>query len=159
MQLLPANFKLTTKERNLVRAIRDGKSEYAASVEAGYADEIQAHEMLQAPQVQAALVYELQRKLIIRLVPKALKHYDKVLSDPLANNADKNAAARDVLARAGFVPPKAPENPQDLAKDIGEMNTAELREVVRKGEQVLAGRATDITPGDAPNLDDLSEFA
>jgi hypothetical protein len=116
-----------------------------------------------APQASALTDPDLQReiraildgRLLLEIAPRALKILKRVVDGDVKVTKLQFEAAKDALARAGFVPPKAAEPAGNLGKTIAEKTSAELKEFVRQAQNALADRAYEVVdaPKEAPESD------
>jgi hypothetical protein len=107
------------------------------------------------PDLQREIRAILDGRLLLEIAPKALKILKRVIDGDVKVTKLQFEAAKDALARAGFVPPKAAEPAGNLGKTIAEKTSAELKEFVRQAQNALADRAHEVVdaPKDAPERD------
>lgn len=112
-----------------------------------------AYSMLQTPAVTQALSRRMRATLQNDAAPLAIKVLMELTRDETVHAAIRRSAARDLLDRAGYVPPKALEADVN-DKSIAAMPADELAALVNKLEGELASRAKDVSAPNAPGLDD-----
>lgn len=107
------------------------------------------------PDLQREIRAVLDGRLLLEIAPRALKILKRVIDGDVKVTKLQFEAAKDALARAGFVPPKAAEPAGNLGKTIAEKTSAELKEFVRQAQNALADRAHEVVeaPKDAPEKD------
>jgi hypothetical protein len=146
--MLPAVRELTDDERKFVVAICEGETPTDAARAIGRAAPSQSgYDLLRHPRVVAALREETTRKLIVESAPLALRVLHRVLNDDSAPPNARVAAAKTILDRAGYATPAKADKPGE--KPLAEQGAGELRDMVERLEQELAGRAKDVTPSQA----------
>jgi len=99
---------------------------------------------LKSPEI-AAQIRERVEAGLDDLAPAAVATIGELMLDPAAPPSTRLAAARDILDRLGWIPPKRAERPGEAReKDLAEMSLAELHELaagqkgVRLDDEALA---------------------
>ena len=107
---------------------------------AGYSDTTRASVAI-TPAMQAHLRQLMVDKLAT-MAPAVVNVLSGLMDDVDASPKIRLDAAKTILDRAGFVPPKAPDAPSVGEKSLHEMNGSELAERVRQlqGEIAVAGQ-------------------
>lgn len=125
----------------------------SAARRAGYADVMGAQMALEHNGVKAAIKARLT-DLFLRDAIKARK----ALRKRLENDNDPKLqleAAKTILDRAGFIPPKASEPGRGMIKDPSDMSNTELVAMLGRAEGELAARSRQISAPDASQVADL----
>jgi hypothetical protein len=141
-----AEFGLSTKQEALVEALFSSDGIILAAKAAGYADSSHVRRMVRhSPVLRAAIEQELRHRLQTEGAPVAYALLVEVVrnKDSKFGERVRVDAARTLLDRAGFLPPKQPDR-QPAEKDLNEMSTAELLAIIEKHEAELGDRATPI---------------
>lgn len=89
------------------------------------------YQLLQKPHVQQALREANQKTVCGSLAAKAVQVLKDILEDEDASPRLRLDAAKTVLDRAGYVPPKAEEQDYSAEKDLTEMTVQELEQFIR----------------------------
>lgn len=112
-----------------------------------------AYKWLRNPEIVALLKEELDAH-IRELGPLAVSVIKEIMLDPGASPQTRLTAARDMLDRLGWVPPKRAEiAPMASAQRSPESLTREeLEEIIRRGQQAEQEDAEDEGGGDAQLL-------
>lgn len=149
-----AKQQLNNQQTTFVELLAQGLGKDVAAVGAGYTPGSSAvHLLLQSPHVTRAVERRMRSVLVNDAAPLALRVLQEVAGDEKVHPAIRRAAARDLLDRAGYVPPKAVS--QELGdKSIATMTAEELAELVNKMEGELASRAKDVSAPDGEPIDD-----
>ena len=94
-----------------------------------------AYKWLRNPDIIALLRDELDAQ-IRELGPLAVSVIKEIMLDPNASPQTRLTAARDMLDRLGWVPPKRAEMaPEITQKPVDRLTREELEEIIRRGEQ------------------------
>lgn len=153
---------LTDQEKEFVRLVGSGNLPSLSAESAGFKNGTDsASYLMRKPAVAAAIEHELRRVLSAEVAPEAFAFLRKILKDDKVKPETRVIAAKTLLDRAGYVAPKAPESAVQEHKDLGEMDTSELEQVVSELGKELDARATnsrDITPTDKPGDSQLSDL-
>lgn len=149
-----AKQQLTNQQQTFVELLSQGLGKDVAAVGAGYVPGSSAVVLLlQSPHVTRAVERRMRSVLVNDAAPLALRVLQEVAANAEVHPAIRRAAARDLLDRAGYVPPKAAS--QELAdKSIATMSADELAALVNKMEGELAARAKDVSAPDGAPIDD-----
>lgn len=154
-------LRLTEMQGDFVRLVVQGKSPDDAASLAGYQGEAwgAAARLLRTPGVAIAIRNEINRLLTVEGLPVAYQTLLTLAKDNTVPGAVRRACARDLMDRAGIVPPKASAPDSKDQKPLSDMTSDELRGLVDRLESELAGRAIDVSaPGSAPALTNRLEF-
>lgn len=149
---------LTDLQNALVFAVCDGMSPKDAARKAGYAMGESGNAALRLPNVISAIHSEISRRIVSEGAPLGLKILLELGRDPTVPGAVRRACARDLMAMAGHVAPKASEAAPGGSKPLHEMTSDELRGTIDRLESELGARATVVyAPNDAlPNAKPLT---
>lgn len=142
-------IRLTEQQEKFVAEVVRGNKPEAAAMLAGYGGNSRqiSWALLRNPAIVAAIRIEITRLLTAEALPLAYRVLTDIAKDETAPVAVRRACARDLIDRAGIVPPKAAENGAAGAeKPMSEMSTSELRALVDRLESELGARAVDVTP-------------
>jgi phage terminase small subunit len=145
------SIRLTEKQQKFVHEIVKGRIPVDAAREAGFQSGLkeQAFRLMHTPAVAAAIRFEITRLLTVEALPLAYRVLTDLARDSSVPAAVRRACARDLMDRAGFVTPKAPEAAAGAEKPLSEMSSDELRGLVDRLESELGARAVDVTPDSA----------
>ncbi len=143
-------IRLTDMQAEFVRGVCAGRRPDDAARAAGFGGEAWqvASRLLHVPAVVAAIRTEINRLLTIEALPLAYRVLLDLAKDETVPAAVRRACARDLIDRAGIVPPKAQEAPGQGDKPLSEMSSEELRGLVDRLESELAGRAIPVDAQD-----------
>lgn len=136
---------LTDLQNRLVSAVCDGIPPRDAALKAGYANSESSWTALRLPNVCSAIRNEIARRIVVEGAPLGLSVLIQLAKDDTVLPAVRRACARDLMAMAGHVAPKAAEQGDKGAKPLHEMSSDELRAVVDRLESELAARATPVS--------------
>lgn len=146
------NRELTNSQETFVELLAAGVGRDLAAAGAGYG-QCAAYSMLNTPAVTQAIARRMRATLQNDAAPLAIKVLMQLTRDETVHAAIRRSAARDLLDRAGYVPPKAAD--ADVSdKSIAAMPADELAALVNKLEGELASRAKDVSAPNAPAIDD-----
>jgi phage terminase small subunit len=138
---------LTPLQERFVEQILEGHNTLQAATLAGVGSpQVHAYRVASLPHVQAEIARQLGRRLANEAAPVAYSVLVKILRDENAASRVRVDAAKTLLDRAGFVPPRAPDPPGTTGKQLNEMSREELRAVLTVAEDRLAREATEVTP-------------
>jgi hypothetical protein len=141
----------TSLQKSFASFVGLGLDPTDAAIKSGYspvsAKQI-AHEMLQQPQMLAAVQIATARHLA-SAAPASLKLLRDVVASEKYDPRLRVVCARDILNRAGHIAPKAVAAGSTAAKPLNEMSMTELRELADKLEDELSGRAKDVSSATA----------
>lgn len=135
---------LTDLQNRMVAATCDGLPPGLAALKAGYSLEEAGWQTLRLPSVIVAIHLEIQRRIVTEGAPLGLRVLVELAKDDTVPGAVRRACARDLMAMAGHVAPKASEQGDKGAKPLHEMSSDELRAVVDRLESELAARSTQV---------------
>jgi len=96
------------------------------------------------PAVVSALRQQAVKLLITEDIPLARNVLREIASDKGAPAHARVAAAKTLLDRAGVLPP-VHQNKQE-AKNVSDLSSDELRDMIARIEAELGGRAKDVSP-------------
>lgn len=136
---------LTDLQNALVAAVSEGLPAQEAALKAGYANGDSGWQALRLPNVVNAIHQEITRRIVVEGAPLGLRVLVQLAKDDAVLPAVRRACARDLMAMAGHVAPKAAEQGDKGAKPLHEMSSDELRAVVDRLESELAARATPVS--------------
>jgi len=159
---LPATISLNDRQTTFVQVILSGTADSAVEAArlAGYANpSSDGYRLLQVPTIQAAIEQELRRRLAGELAPLAFRFLEAVLRDKEAKFGERVRldAAKLLIDRAGYVPPRQSESTAGEAKEPEQMTTQELHDLVIRLDQEIMDRAV-VVPSEQdidPQLVDL----
>lgn len=154
-------LRLTEMQADYVRYLISGKSPEDAVIAAGYTADAYAtaYRLSRTPAVTAVMRSEINRLLVVEGLPLAYQTLLQLAKDSSVNPAVRRACARDLMDRAGIVPPKASAADPGGQKPLSEMSSDELRGLVDRLESELAGRAIDVSAQvSTPALPNRLEF-
>jgi len=157
MQLPAKQEGLTEQQRRLAVEIAAGRTMEAASQLAGYADPMMGYDALSLPAVEAFVHKRIQQHLTVDAA-QARRHLRRVMRGTKQDAKLRAAAAKDLLSRGGFVPPKAREATSGVAGTLSELTPAQLRALVDAGQRALADRAP-VIEGETIRADNAPETA
>lgn len=113
----------------------------AAARRAGYSEKTaaeQGRQLLQKPHVQAAVKHANERNISGTTATKAAALLDLFIDDVTLPPRVRLDAAKTVLDRAGYIPPKAAAQEDEDDKPMEEWTIEELEAFVRRGEEAAA---------------------
>lgn len=143
---MPARIAEATElQARVARAVVETGTLTAAAAKSGVALSY-CCKLMQDPAVQAAVHAEMRRRLATA-APVALTVLITIVRDEAANPRVRVDAAKAILDRAGFGPPKVAA--AGAEKALNEMTTGELRELADRLERELADRAKPVNAQDA----------
>jgi hypothetical protein len=155
MAILTTN--LTAREDEFVELMCEGLSPGDAASGAGYPARSYI-DLLQSPRITRRIEWRMRSVIRNDLAPKAIRLLGRLVDDEAAPARVRVQAARFILDRAGYVPPKAADVEVN-DKSIAAMPADELSALVNKLEGELASRAKDVSaPNAAVHDNDLSEM-
>jgi hypothetical protein len=159
MRAVVAKKSLTPQEDRLAQLLASGAELTQALTLISYTlDEHKARKRIAEPIFMRAVERHMRYALHAELAPFALATLRSIAADTTVLAATRRAAARDILDRAGWIPPKASAQ-TPLDQSIASMTIDELAALVDRTEQELADRATVINAtDDASSGDDLSDL-
>jgi short-subunit dehydrogenase involved in D-alanine esterification of teichoic acids len=130
----------TQKQQSLINNLASGMAVNAAMKASGYSNTTRASVAI-TPAMQAHLRQLMVEKLAA-MAPAALVVLNDLMDDEDASPKIRLDAAKTILDRAGFVPPKASDAPTVGEKSLHEMSRDELAARVRQiqGEIAVASR-------------------
>ena len=130
----------TPKQQFLIHHLASGITVKEAMIAAGYSDTSRLSRII-TPAMQAHL-RQLMADRLATLAPSAVDVLSKLMNDNDSSPKNRLDAAKTILDRAGFMPPKASDAPGVGEKPLYEMNRSELEERVRQlqGEIAVASR-------------------
>ena len=138
---------LTELQQRFVDNILDGLPPVRAAELAGIASpRTHATRYVHNIHVQRAIMEGLTKRLAMEGAPLAYNLLVKVVSDDAVSSRVRVDAAKALLDRAGFVPPKASDPVDATEKDLSKMSRDELKAFVASAENKLAREAIDVTP-------------
>lgn len=143
---------LTERQSIFVNEILNGVNPTDAKTLAGYAETVPAWAILNSQYVQLAIQTEINRRLVTEAAPLAYSVLISLARDTTVPAAVRRNCARDLLDRAGYVPPHPDKPLADNNKSLSERSTGELQELIGRLESELGARAAPI--GNAPIPDD-----
>lgn len=158
--------RVDPRMKHFLVAYRDTGNLIRSAEAAGYNRDY-AYSLIGRPDVQALL----RQTMLVALQDdaQASRRFLRSILDGAAWPSDERRtsdsalkiradAAKVLLDRAGYVPPKANEPGAGAMRDPSEMSSDELRAYIDKAEQQLAARASPVedTRQDAPNTGDAS---
>ena len=119
-----------------------------AARRAGYSAKTAAEQgaqLLKKPHVRAAVTEANRQQISGVMATKASALLERLVDDETASHRIRLDAAKTILDRAGFVPPKASE-PEVVAeeKPVETMTIPELEAFIRKGEAAIAAAQAPI---------------
>ena len=141
-------IRLTDQQEKFVRYTCDLGNIQVAARMAGYSESMvsEAARLLRSDAVSAAIRLEITRRLNGEALPVAYKVLLDIAKDVTAPAAVRRACARDLIDRAGVVPPKAADSAGNGGdKPMSDMTTGELRALVDRLESELGARAVDVS--------------
>jgi hypothetical protein len=97
------------------------------------------------PKIQRAIAEGIATRLLTEGAPIAYALLAEVVRDKAVSARVRVDAAKTILDRGGFVPPKAAE-PGGMEKAVTEMSRDELRAFITIAEHKLSSEAVDVTP-------------
>ena len=127
---------LTRKQQSLINNLASGMTVKEAIEAAGYSDTTRASVAI-TPAMQAHL-RQLMVDRLAAMAPAAVGVLANLMDDEDASPKIRLDAAKTILDRAGFVPPKAPEAPVVGEKPIFEMSRDELAARVHQLQSEIA---------------------
>jgi hypothetical protein len=141
-------LQLTTQQQSFVREIVAGRRPDDAARAAGYTGDLwsKTRTLLHQTSVATAIRLEINRLLIVEAAPLAYRVLVELASDKAVPSAIRRAAARDLLDRSGFIPPKASSPDSGPEKPLSDMSSDELRGLVDRLESELGARAVPVEP-------------
>lgn len=149
-------IRLTDQQENFVRHVCDVGNLQVAARMAGYSESMvdAAYRLIRHNGIAAAIRLEITRRLNGEALPVAYKVLLDIAKDTTAPAAVRRACARDLIDRAGVVPPKAADSAGNGAdKPMSDMTTAELRALVDRLESELGARAVDVSAPKAKTIE------
>ena len=149
---VPANT-LTKQQALFVTYLGKGLDKAEAAERAGYSEATDAYHVLGNATVARLIDRTIRTQLREVAAPLALKVLTDLTRDTAVHPAIRRSAARDLLDRAGYVPPKAADADVN-DKSIAAMPAEELAALVNKLEGELASRAKDVSAPNAQGMDD-----
>jgi hypothetical protein len=135
---------LTDQQTVLVLAVLAGKEIPVAASEAGYNSTQAAYGALRAHSVCSAMRTEITKRLTMEGAPLGYRVLVGLARDETVPAAVRRACARDLLDRAGFIPPRAAAAESGDEKPLQDMSSDELRALIDRTESELGARATPI---------------
>lgn len=130
-----------------------GRKDNEAARLAGFEQpRVAAVRLLQDPLVLAEIEKAVSGRMRGELAPKALNTLADILDSKSASRTLKLAAAKTVLDRAGYVPPKAPDRMDDPLKSMAEQTAEELKAFMHAAQVELTNRATVVVDGTAKDV-------
>jgi hypothetical protein len=127
---------LTPKQQSLINNLVSGMSIKAAMSAAGYSETSRLSRIF-TPAMQAHLRQLMVEKLAA-MAPAALVVLNDLMDDEDASPKIRLDAAKTILDRAGFVPPKASDAPTVGEKALHEMSRDDLAERVHQLQSEIA---------------------
>ncbi len=127
-------------QQALVQNLASGMNIKAAMKSAGYSENVRASIAI-TPAMQAHLRQLMVDKLAT-MAPAALAVLSGLMDDEDASSKIRLDAAKTILDRAGFVPPKASDAPTVGEKSLHEMTRSELAARVDQLQSELSGSGT-----------------
>jgi hypothetical protein len=142
-----AEQKLTDLQQRFVDMILEGNPVLRAAELAGIGSpRVHAYRFAALPHVQRAIAEGLTKRFMTEGAPLAYSVLVKFVGDEAVSPRVRVDAAKALLDRAGFVPPKAADQPDTAEKDLAAMSSDELRAFIASAEGRLAQEAKDVTP-------------
>lgn len=144
------SLALNERQARFVEHVVDGVPYQKAYALAGYAPKQQnAWLLIRHPAVSLAIRAEMTRRLQNEDAPAARRLLRQFVDDETVDKRLRADCAKTLLARGGYVEPKAAEIVAPGQKEASEMSTDELEAFISKAKQQLDARAEgakDVTP-------------
>jgi phage terminase small subunit len=136
---------LTPMQQRFVEVMVQSGDQVRAAEVAGYAFSSAGADLARNPKIQRAIAEGIASRLLTEGAPIAYALLAEVVRDKAVSARVRVDAAKTILDRGGFVPPKAAE-PGGMEKTVTEMSRDELRAFITIAENHLANAAVDVTP-------------
>jgi phage terminase small subunit len=139
--------ELTHRQSEFVAAFVESGDAHQAALSAGYAAataRTAGTEILGIPHVAQAVAQAVRERLVVS-APMALRVIEMLMNNDTISPKVRLDAAKAVLDRAGFVPPRPRNESNSGEKSLHEMSVDELRDMAAKLEDEIAGRAKDVS--------------
>ncbi len=124
-------------QKSLINNLASGMTVKASMKAAGYSETVRASVAI-TPAMQAYLRQLMVDKLATS-APAAISVLSGLMDDEEASSKIRLDAARSILDRAGFVPPKASDAPTVGEKSLHEMTRTELADRVQQLQGEISG--------------------
>lgn len=137
---------LTEKQRTYVDLVATGVERHRAAALAGYAAGSNALVSFETNSKIQSAIAALTAARLQSAAPAALALIEKFVRDDAMAPKIRLDAAKDLLNRAGYLPPRQADATAN-GKSQNEMTSEELRAMIQQHEQVLAERAKPVGNG------------
>lgn len=163
MAKLPALRALSVQQRRFIKLLlHETADPFKAAEAAGYAaPDVSVQDLMRDPAIVAAIEFELARVVQGELAPKAFRVIKKILDDVGGTIYGARVVADTALkvaAMAGFGGSGRSIRKTDDERGVDQLSTEELRRLVSRLDDELAGRAKDVTPRCEPMAEDLADL-
>lgn len=117
-----------------------------AALLAGYSENSaaeQGSQLLQKPHILEAIREANRQAITGRMATKSAALLERIVDDETVSDRIRLDAAKTILDRAGYIPPKATDPDDDSNKPMEEMSYDELMALVRRAETNTGGDRAD----------------
>ena len=149
--------ELTFKQSLFVEAFVESGDAHQAALSAGYAAataRTAGTEILGVRHIAQAVALAVRERLVAS-APMALRVIEMLMNNESISPKVRLDAAKALLDRAGYVPPRPRNETNAGEKLLHEMSVDELREMAAKLDDEIAGRAKNISDSPAEPDEDV----